>query len=134
MVGLGVATAHEYGPVHWTRLPGTGTTVAEQVPTENSYLSALIETGAVGLALLLLTVVGALVRGVKLSRRYPGDPVAQGAGVAAIGLAALLAGNMTVDGFNGEILGVIMGVLIGIVVAAVRLVPLTGRSGDAARS
>ena len=59
----------------------------------------------------------------RLSRRYPEDPVAQGAGVAAIGIAALLAGNITVDAFNGEILGVVMGMLVGVVAAASRLVP-----------
>jgi O-antigen ligase len=123
LVGIGVATATLYGPVHWTRAP-TGTMVATQLPTENSYLTTLIETGAVGLVLLLATLVGAMVRGVRLSRRYPGNPVAQGAGVAAIGIAAMLAGNVTVDAFNGEILGVIQGVLVGIVVAAVRLVPV----------
>ncbi|HZE76062.1 MAG TPA: O-antigen ligase family protein [Gemmatimonadales bacterium] len=124
LVGVGVATANEFGPVHWTRASATGEVIAGQLPTENSYLTTLIETGAVGLALLLATLVGAVVRGVRLSRRNPGDPVAQGAGVAAIGIAALLAGNMTVDAFNGEILGVIMGVLVGIVVAAVRLTPV----------
>ncbi len=122
LVGLGISTANERGPVHWTRTP-TGGVIAGQLPTENSYLTALIETGAVGLALLLATLVGAVVRGVRLSRRYPDSPIAQGAGVAAIGLAALLAGNVTVDAFNGEILGVVMGMLVGIVVAASRLVP-----------
>jgi len=127
LVGLGVASSIQYGPVHWTRAP-TGNMVAGQLPTENSYLTTLIETGVVGLALLLLTLGGAFVRGVRLSRRYPADPLAQGAGVAAIGIAALLAGNMTVDAFNGEILGVIQGVLVGIVVAAVRLVPMARKA------
>ncbi len=121
-VGAGISTATERGPIHWTRTP-TGGVVAGRLPTENSYLTALVETGVVGLALLLTTLFGAVVIGVRLSRRYPENPLAQGAGVAAIGLAALLAGNVTVDAFNGEILGVIMGMLVGIVLAASRLVP-----------
>lgn len=123
-VGLGVATANIHGPIHWSRTP-TGAVVAGQLPTENSYLTVLIETGLIGLVLLLATLGGAVVKGVRLSRRYPEDPVAQGAGVAAIGLAAAMAGNMTVDAFSGEILGVIMGILVGVVVAAARLVPLS---------
>jgi O-antigen ligase len=129
LTGLGVATANLRGPIHWTRAP-TGTMVASQLATENSYLTTLIETGIVGLGLLVATVGGAFFRGVRLSRRYPKNAVAQGAGVAAIGIAALLAGNITVDAFNGEILGVMMGVLVGIVVAAMRLVP-TAEAGRA---
>lgn len=122
ITGGGVSTSILYGPVHWTRTAG-GSSVAVILPTENSYLTTAIETGLVGLGLLLIAVVGALVRGLRLARRYPDHPVAQGAGTAAIGLAAILAGNLTVDAFNGEILGVLMGILIGIVIAANRLVP-----------
>jgi len=123
IVGGGLSTATLYGPIHWTRAPGGSTSVAVTLPTENSYLTTAIETGLVGLGLLLLTLVGAMVRGLRLARRSPSDPVAQAAGTAAIGLAAILAGNLTVDAFSGEILGVVMGVLVGIVVAANRLVP-----------
>lgn len=122
VTGGGVSTAILYGPVHWTLTQGGGTSVAVVLPTENSYLTTAIETGLVGLALLLTAVVGALVRGLRLARRYPDHPLAQAAGTAAIGLAAILAGNLTVDAFNGEILGVLMGILIGIVVAANRLI------------
>jgi O-antigen ligase len=122
ITGGGVSTAILSGPVHWTTPPGGGTSVAVVLPTENSYLTTAIETGVVGLALLLTTVIGALVRGLRLARRHPDLPLAQAAGTAAIGLAAILAGNLTVDAFNGEILGVLMGILIGIIVAANRLV------------
>jgi O-antigen ligase len=121
ITGGGVSTSILFGPVHWTIPQGGGTSVAVVLPTENSYLTTAIETGLVGLLLLLLSVVGALLRGLRLARRYPDRPMAQAAGTAAIGLAAVLAGNMTVDAFNGEILGVLMGVLIGIIVAANRL-------------
>jgi O-antigen ligase len=129
-VGHGIFSAYQFGPTHWSRT-AAGVLVAEQLPTENSYLTTLLETGLVGLVLLLATVGGAVYRGVRLSRRYPADPVAQGAGVAAIGLAALMAGNVTVDAFSGEILGVMLGLLIGVVVAAVRLLP--GRAGGSTR-
>jgi hypothetical protein len=85
----------------------------------------------VGLALLLIAVVGALVRGLRLARRYPDLPVAQAAGIAGIGLAAILAGNLTVDAFNGEILGVLMGILMGIIVAANRLEPRSRAAASA---
>lgn len=123
MVGGGVNTAALYGPIHWTRAPGGSTSVAVTMPTENSYLTTAIEIGLVGLGLLLLTLVGALVRGLRLARRFPDHPLAQAAGTAAIGLAAILAGNLTVDAFSGEIMGVVMGILVGIIVAANRLLP-----------
>jgi O-antigen ligase len=130
ITGGGVSTAILHGPVHWTIPPSGGTSVAVVLPTENSYLTTAIETGLVGLALLLTTVIGALVRGLRLARRHPDLPLAQAAGTAAIGLAAILAGNLTVDAFNGEILGVLMGILIGIIVAANRLVPRTRPTGS----
>jgi O-antigen ligase len=130
ITGGGVSTSILYGPVHWTRTAG-GSSVAVVLPTENSYLTTAIETGLVGLALLLIAVVGALVRGLRLARRYPDLPVAQAAGIAGIGLAAILAGNLTVDAFNGEILGVLMGILMGIIVAANRLEPRSRAAASA---
>jgi len=130
ITGGGVSTSILYGPVHWTRTAG-GSSVAVILPTENSYLTTAIETGMVGLALLLIAVVGALVRGLRLARRYPDLPVAQAAGIAGIGLAAILAGNLTVDAFNGEILGVLMGILMGIIVAANRLEPRSRAAASA---
>ncbi len=121
ITGGGVSTSILSGPVHWTIPQGGGTSVAVVLPTENSYLTTAIETGLVGLTLLLVSVIGALIRGLRLARRHPDRPLAQAAGTAAIGLAAILAGNLTVDAFNGEILGVLMGVLMGIIVAANRL-------------
>ena len=61
LVGLGVATATFHGPIHWSRSP-TGVMIAGQLPTENSYLTTLIETGFIGLALLLATLGGASSR------------------------------------------------------------------------
>jgi O-antigen ligase len=126
LTGLGLGAAISYGPVHWTRLRG-GDAVAVQLPTENGYLTVLVESGVVGLGLLTATLVGAAVIGLKLSRRFPNDPLAEAGGIAAIGIAAILAGNMTVDAFIGDINGVLEGVLVGIVIAANRLVPLARR-------
>lgn len=121
VAGSGINTSILYGPIHWTRAPGGNASVAVTLPTENSYLTAAIETGLVGLGLLVATLVGALGRGLRLARRNPTVPLAQAAGAAAIGLAAILAGNLTVDAFSGEILGVLGGIFVGVILAANRL-------------
>jgi O-antigen ligase len=129
LMGLGVGTSILYGPIHWTATVDGNTSVATVLPTENSYLTAAIETGVVGLLLVLVVMVGALARGLRLARRYPDLPLAQGAGAAAIGLAAILTGNLTVDAFNEQILSLLMGVLIGVIVAANRRLPEPGTVG-----
>ncbi len=128
VTGFGTFTSSINGPTRWTYLPGTSTQVAYQVPTENGYLSTVIDTGFVGLVGLLLTFGGAMVRGAWLSRRHPGSELGQTAGLAAVGLCAIMAGNMTVDGFAGDVVGFITGTLTGIVIAAVRLVPVARES------
>ena len=80
---------------------------------ESAYVSALVETGIVGLAALLTLFVDTFMRAV---RRAWSEPLF--AGVAAA-LVALLAGNLTVAGFTTDQNGMLLGLLIGAVYASI---------------
>jgi hypothetical protein len=63
---------------------------------------------------------GAAIVGLRIARRYPGESLAQAAGVAAVAISALLVGNITTDDFAQETNQFLLGVLVGIVVVARR--------------
>jgi len=120
ITGTGLYTSVEHGPVRWMAVKYSETSVAARLPTENGYLSMAIEAGIPGLAALLLVVGGAAVVGLRTARRDLGHPVSQAAGAAAAGIAAIMVGNLTTDGFAQHTNGLILGVLVGTVIAARR--------------
>ena len=79
---------------------------------ESAYISALVETGIVGLAALLVLFVGTLLRAVRRARS---DPLFVGVAAA---LVALWVGNLTVNGFTTDQNGMLLGLLIGMVYAS----------------
>jgi O-antigen ligase len=126
ITGSGLFTANTKGPLHWTVLGSAGVTVANRLPTENGYLTAAIEAGFVGLGALVVVVGGAAVVGLRLARRAPLDSLAQAAGIASVGIVALLVCNVANDDFAQETNQFLLGTLLGIILIARRLVPGTG--------
>ena len=74
---------------------------------ESAYVSALIETGLVGFAALMVFLAGVLTRAVRYARAD-----ATFVGILAA-LVALLLGNLTVAGFTTDQNGMLLGVLVG---------------------
>lgn len=79
---------------------------------ESGYVSALVETGLVGLAALLAMFAVTLARGFRQVRTSSERALSAGV-VAAI--VALLLGNLTVSGFTTHQNGMLLGLLIGMV-------------------
>lgn len=130
LTGHGLNTAARLGPVRQTLATGTDVTISYQLPPENSYLTMAVDTGLPGLAGVLVVLGGALLAGALLSRRFPDDPLAQAAGLGAVGIAALMVGNFAVSALSEETMGVLLGTLLGVVVVARRH---AGASGESSR-
>ena len=130
VTGHGLYTAGRLGPVRQTLATGTDVMISYQLPPENAYLTMAVDAGLPGLVGLLVVLCGALFGGARLSRRFPYDPLAQAAGLAAVGIAALLVGNFAVSALSEETMGVALGTLLGIVVVARREV---GASSEGSR-
>jgi O-antigen ligase len=120
LTGSGPFTASTKGPVHWTVLGETGVTLANRMPTENSYLTLAVETGIPGLLLALGVIGSAAFVGLVLARRTPTDPIAQSAGAAAVGIVAMMVGYFSVDGLVQETNQLLLGLFVGIILVARR--------------
>jgi O-antigen ligase len=122
LIGYGLYTSEIYGPTHSSVATGTNVSIDFRLPPENGYLALAVDTGLVGVMLGIIALGAAVVLGVRLSRRYSHDPLAQTAGAAAAGMAAGLVGNVSVSGLSDEITGVMLTTMMAIVMLARRRV------------